>query len=85
MSSWGDSETHKFIIAKFNPSQNQWSKIGILQVSRYAFGVIEIDNKFLVMGGEDDKPTKICELKNEKNEVHFKRTDLVSSDDTKNC
>ena len=90
----GDSETD--VIAKFDPSQNQWSQIGKLQASRHAFGMIEVDSKFLVMGGEDDKPTEICELKNKTIECtsrepimtefrYFPAMMIVSSDFTNNC
>ena len=53
------------VIAKFNPSSNQWRKMGNLQNYRHGFGLIEIDKKFLVMGGQGNTPTEVCEVKNE--------------------
>ena len=63
-SSTGFSATD--IIVKFNPGSNKWTKLGNLQHSRHGFGVIKVDTKYLVMGGQDDKRTETCELKNEK-------------------
>ena len=53
------------VIAKFDPSSNQWRKLGNFHNSRHGFGVIEIDQKFLVMGGQGNKRTELCEVKNE--------------------
>ena len=53
------------VVAKFNPSSNQWGKMGNLQYDRHGFGVIEINKKFLLMGGQGNKPTELCEVKNE--------------------
>ena len=39
--------------------------MGNLQTWRHAFGVIEIEKKFLVMGGWGDKRSEICELAND--------------------
>ena len=52
-------------IAQFNPGSNEWTKLGELQTGRHGFGVIEVDTKYLVMGGFGEKSTEICELKNE--------------------
>ena len=65
------------IIAKFNPDSNQWTKMGNLQYSRHAFGVIEIDKKFLVMGGWDEKRSEICELKNDSIDCNSREPTLI--------
>ena len=49
-------------IAKFNPTTNIWTKLGNLQFSRYAFGAIEIQKQFLIMGGEGKKRTETCTI-----------------------
>ena len=54
------------LIAKFDPNLNEWSEIGKLVHKRRAFGVIEHDNKFFVLGGYGTMPTETCELKNGK-------------------
>ena len=53
------------VIAKFNPKLNQWKPMGKLLNYRYGFGLIEVDKKFLVMGGEGDMQTEVCEIKGE--------------------
>ena len=53
------------VIALFNPDLDKWTKMGSLQYSRHAFGVIAIQNKYLIMGGSRDKRTETCEVTGE--------------------
>ena len=53
------------IIAKFDPTKNVWNKLGNLRFSRHAFGAIEIQKQFLIMGGGDKKRTETCILTGE--------------------
>ena len=53
------------VIALFNPDLNKWTKKGNLQHDRHAFGVIAIDNKYLIMGGKWNKRTETCEVTGE--------------------
>ena len=39
-------------IARFDPIENSWTKLGDLKVARYGHGVIQVDNEFIVVGGE---------------------------------
>ena len=86
----------KDTIAKFSPVLNQWTKLGNLQHRRHGFGVIKVDTKYLVMGGQDDKRTETCELKNETIECtsreptlnqfrYYPALMLVPSDYADNC
>ena len=59
------SFTSTNIVAMFKPVLNKWTKIGDLLYSRHGFGVIDIDTKILVIGGQGDMRTEICVLKNE--------------------
>ena len=62
-----DEKSNKAIptIAKFDPTQNVWTKLGNLQFSRYGFGAIEIQKHFLIMGGEEKKRTETCVISGE--------------------
>ena len=62
-----DEKSNKAIptIAKFDPTQNIWTKLGNLQFSRYGFGAIEIQKHFLIMGGEEKKRTETCVISGE--------------------
>ena len=87
------------IVAKFNPGSNRWTKLGKLQHNRHAFGVIEIDTKYLVMGGGPsgggEMRTETCVLENETIECTSREPTLkgfwnpalmtVSSDYADNC
>ena len=53
------------VIALFNPDLNKWTKIGNLQYSRHAFGLIEIENKYLIIGGQGRMHTETCEVTGE--------------------
>ena len=87
----GFDETN--IIAKFNPGLNKWSKIGKLREKRNAFGVIKVDNDFLVIAG--GKQTEICEFdgdtiecisrKSTLGSLYYPAIMLVSSDYADNC
>ena len=52
------------IIAQFNPDSNKWTKLGHLQNARHEFGVIEVGNSYIVIGGQDEKKTETCQLVN---------------------
>ena len=59
-------------IAQFDPVQDSWTKLGDLKVARLGHGVIQLDNDFIVIGGnsQDSKinipvPTETCELNGE--------------------
>ena len=84
------------IVAKFNPGSSKWTKLGNLRHSRYAFGITEVDTKYMVIGGQDDKRTETCELKNETIECtsreptlnefrYYPALMIVSSDYADNC
>ena len=49
-----------YVIAKFNPDANKWTKLGNLRTGRHGFAVIQNDQKYLVMGGEGYKSTEVC-------------------------
>ena len=53
-------------IARFDPIENSWTPLGNLNVARYAHGVIQVDNEFIVVGGnrsgDEDEPTESCKL-----------------------
>ena len=53
-------------IARFDPIQNNWTKLGNLKVARSGLGVIYVDNEFIVIGGSrigpKDEPTESCKL-----------------------
>ena len=53
------------VIALFNPNSNNWTKVGSLRYSRHGFGLIKIENKFLIMGGSRHKRTEICQITDE--------------------
>ena len=38
-------------IARFDPIENSWTKLGNLKVARAGHGVIQVDNEFIVVGG----------------------------------
>ena len=39
-------------IARFDPIKNDWKKLGDLKKARYGHSVIQVDNKFIVVGGQ---------------------------------
>ena len=57
------SDENKSTIARFDPIQNRWTKLGNLKVGRSGHGVIQNGNEFIVIGeyGEN-KPTESCAL-----------------------
>ena len=56
-------------IARFDPIQNSWTKLGDLTMDRDGHGVIVVENEFIVVGGnrngKEDEPTESCKLQNE--------------------
>ena len=59
-------------IARFDPIENSWTKLGNLNVARRGHGVIQANNEFIVVGGSRDgngydggEPTESCELNGE--------------------
>ena len=58
-----NSHEHQSTIARFDPLQNSWAKLGDLKVARRGHGVIQFDKEFIVVGGWDDNvPTESCKL-----------------------
>ena len=62
------SKPYQSTIARFDPIKNEWTKLGNLKVARAGHSVIQVDNEFIVVGGnrEDsklDEPTESCRLK----------------------
>ena len=53
------------VIAKFNPDSNTWSKLGNLKYTRNEFGMIQIGDEYLIVGGQGDKKTETCRLEND--------------------
>ena len=53
-------------IARFDPIENSWTKLGNLKMARRGHGVIQVDNEFIVVGGWSDNyvllPTESCKL-----------------------
>ena len=53
-------------IARFDPIENTWTKLGNLNVAREGHGVIQVNNEFIVVGGSqssgEDEPTESCKL-----------------------
>ena len=45
------SNKHQSIITRFDPTENSWTKLGNMNWARYAQGVIQVDNEFIVVGG----------------------------------
>ena len=41
-------------IARFDPTENSWTKLGNLNVARIGHAVIQVDTKFIVVGGRPD-------------------------------
>ena len=53
-------------IARFDPIEDSWTKLGNLKVARRGHGVIRVDNEFIVVGGNQDgdknEATESCKL-----------------------
>ena len=65
MSIPNNSGGHQSTVARFDPIQNTWTKLGDLKVARKGHDVIQVDNKFIVVGGNresGDPPTESCKL-----------------------
>ena len=61
------SKEHQSTIARFDPIENSWTKLGDLNVARAGHGVIQVNTEFIVVGGSrngnKDEPTETCKLK----------------------
>ena len=59
-------------IARFDPIKNSWTKMGDLKTPRYGHSVVQVDNKFIVYGGQQGYhagnfiSTESCELHGQK-------------------
>ena len=66
MSIPNNSGLEQSTIARFDPIENSWTKLGNLKVARSSHGVIQVDNEFIVVGGvngfEGGEPTESCKL-----------------------
>ena len=66
MSIPNNSKEYLSTIARFDPIENSWTKLGNLKVPRRGHGVIQVDNEFVVLGGirygHKDEPTESCKL-----------------------
>ena len=58
------------IIARFDPIKNSWTHLGKLKVARYGHSVIQVDNTFIAVGGQQATgyignflSTESCKLK----------------------
>ena len=51
MSIQNNSQERQSTIARFDPIQNSWTKMGNLEVARRGHGVIQVENEFIVVGG----------------------------------
>ena len=55
-------------IARFDPNQNTWTKLGNLKTARSGHSVIQAENEFIVVGGLNSfagvgtVPTESCKL-----------------------
>ena len=66
-----NSKTIQPTIARFDPIEDSWAKLGELKVARLAHDVIQVDNEFTVIGGiagaggsPGGVPTESCKLNN---------------------
>ena len=66
MSTPNDSDEILSTIARFDPVENSWLKLGNLNIARYGLGVIQVHNELIVVGGNQDcgqdEPTESCKL-----------------------
>ena len=62
-----NSREFQSTIARFDPIQNSWKKLGNLKVARAGHGVIQVDNEFIVVGGFRNgyEPTESCKFNGE--------------------
>ena len=54
-------------IARFDPVENRWTKLGELKVGRNEHSVIQVNNEFIVVGGDraastEREPAESCKL-----------------------
>ena len=61
-----NSKEHQSTIARFDPIENSWTKLGNLNMTRSGHGVIQVNNEFIVVGGVDgfagSELTESCKL-----------------------
>ena len=65
-----NSREDQSTIARFDPVENSWTKLGNLQVAREGHSVIQVANEFIVVGGQSNSrsnsyyevPTESCTL-----------------------
>ena len=49
-------------IGRFDPIKNSWTELGKLWRPRFGHGVIQVDNEFIVVGGDANLPSESCKL-----------------------
>ena len=64
-----NSKVFQSTIARFDPIEDSWTKLGKLKVARSGHDVIQVDNEFTVIGGisvvggsPGGEPTESCKL-----------------------
>ena len=57
-----NSQERQSTIARFDPIQNSWAKLGNLEVARIGHGAIQFGNEFIVIGGNGNYPTESCKF-----------------------
>ena len=61
------SKEQQSTIARFDPIENSWTKLGDLNMARSGQAVTQVDNEFIVVGGSQsgnkDEPTESSKLK----------------------
>ena len=50
-------------IARYDPIENSWTKLGNLKWRREGHGVIQVDGNFIVVNGKGSQPNELCKLK----------------------
>ena len=58
------SKTPLSLISRFDPIQNTWTKLGNLKIARRRHAAIQLDNEFIVVGGDvkGHVATESCKL-----------------------
>ena len=69
-------------ILRLSAASWTWSIVGQLNASRNGHGVILVDNKFMVIGGSDIRPTEACLLRNGRFNCEEKRSSLLKDFNT---
>ena len=65
-------------VAKFDPKENKWTTLTNLQFARYSFGIIEIEKKFIVLGGVGTIRSEICQFTGKGLECKIREPTLTS-------